>query len=98
MDERVQRNLDDTSTVINTTKLDVVIEGLDSRLAYAVAFAASTVAGIGSYSKETVIGGKKKQLYCNGNAFKTLALSQQCSITAYFSCISLVPSSVRNGW
>ena len=59
VDERVRRNLDDTSTVINTTKLDVVIEGLDPRLAYAVAFAASTVAGLGSYSKETVIGGKK---------------------------------------
>ena len=59
MDERVCRNLDDTSTVINTTKLDVVIEGLDPRLAYAVAFAASTVAGIGNYSKETVIGGTK---------------------------------------
>lgn len=46
-----RRNLDDVSTVINTTESEVVITDLDPRLQYAIALAASTAAGMGNYSE-----------------------------------------------
>ena len=53
-----RRSLDDMSVVINTTDVAVTITDLDPRVAYAVAIAASTSAGMGNYSNETVIGCK----------------------------------------
>ncbi len=53
LDRVYRRNLDDVSTVLNTTDSELEISGLDPGLAYAVALAASTAAGMGSYSNET---------------------------------------------
>ena len=54
--ERVtRRSLDDMSVVISTIDLEVTITDLDPRVTYAVAVAASTSAGIGNYSSETVV-------------------------------------------
>ena len=53
-----RRSSDDMSIVIDTTNLEVTITDLDPRVAYAVAVAASTSAGMGNYSEEIMIGCK----------------------------------------
>lgn len=54
LDRPVRRNLDDGATIVNSSSSEVVITDLDPRLTYAVALAASTAAGMGAFSTETV--------------------------------------------
>ena len=52
------RNLDITSTVVNTTNTNIIITDLDPRHEYAVSVAAKTTVGIGNYSHEIIVGCK----------------------------------------
>ena len=57
--ERVtRRNLDDKSTIVETTNASIILSDLDPRYRYAVSVAAKTIAGIGNYSEEIIIGCK----------------------------------------
>lgn len=57
--ERVaRRNLDDTSTIVETSNTNIILNDLDPRHGYAVSVAAKTTAGIGNYSAEITIGCK----------------------------------------
>ena len=57
--ERVaRRNLDDTSTIVETSNTNIILNDLDPRQGYAISVAAKTTAGVGNYSAETVIGCK----------------------------------------
>ena len=52
------RNLDITSTIVNTTNTNIIITDLDPRHEYAVSVAATTTAGVGNYSQEIIVGCK----------------------------------------
>ena len=55
--ERVaRRNLDDISTIVETSNTNIILNDLDPRYPYAVSVAAKTSAGIGNYSEEIIIG------------------------------------------
>ena len=57
--ERVtRRSLDDTSTIVETTNTSIILSDLDPRYGYAVSVAAKTIAGVGNYSEEIIIGCK----------------------------------------
>ena len=57
--ERVtRRNVDDISTIVETTNTSIVITDLEPNLRYAVSVAAKTSAGVGNYSDEVTLGCK----------------------------------------
>ena len=57
--ERIaRRNLDDTSTIVETSNTNIILNDLDPRHGYAVSVAAKTTAGVGNYSAEIIIGCK----------------------------------------
>ena len=57
--ERIaRRNLDDTSTNVETSNTNIILNDLDPRHGYAVSVAAKTTAGVGNYSAEIIIGCK----------------------------------------
>ncbi len=95
-----RRNLDDESIVINTTSIELEIRDLDPRLAYAVALAASTAAGMGRYSSETTA----ERMWCaqtclhKQHLMRIFVDNPQYSTMSYFNCTSLEPSSVESGW
>ena len=53
-----RRNLDDISTVLNTTETSLTIGDLEPTFRYGIAVAAGTTAGLGNYSAEAVIEGE----------------------------------------
>ena len=55
---RVRRNIDNVTTVIETSDTSIVIRDLDPRIVYAVSVAAETDAGVGNYSEEMIVGCK----------------------------------------
>ena len=55
---RVRRNIDNVTTVIETSDTSIVIRDLDPRIVYAVSVAAETDAGVGNYSEEMIVGRK----------------------------------------
>ena len=57
--ERVsRRNLDDMSTIVETSNTTIILNDLDPRQGYAMSVAAKTTAGVGNYSAEIIIGCK----------------------------------------
>ena len=57
--ERVaRRNLDDTSTIVETSNTSIILSDLDPKHGYAVSVAAKTTAGVGNYSAEIITGCK----------------------------------------
>lgn len=59
VESRVTRNLDDTSTILEVSGTETVIQGLEPHLKYGVSVAGKTARGIGNYSEETVVGCKE---------------------------------------
>jgi len=57
--ERVaRRNLDDMSTIVETSNTTIILNDLDPRHGYAISVAVKTTAGVGNYSAEIIIGCK----------------------------------------
>ena len=57
--ERVAHsNLDDMSTIVETTSTSIIITHLDPRYEYAVSVATKTAAGVGNYSENVTVGCK----------------------------------------
>jgi len=57
--ERVtRRNVDDISTIVETSNTNIIITDLEPNLRYAVSVAARTSVGVGNYSEEITLGCK----------------------------------------
>ena len=100
--ERVsRRNVDDISTVVETTNTSIIITDLEPDLRYTVSVAAKTSVGIGNYSEEITFGCKQiiEGIFIDDVYMVWIFLDpKQCFTTVHSSCIFLGPFCAWIGW